>query len=175
MGAVSRRLCAMPSDSDLRVDVTIDADTAIPASITENALTSLVEHVLKAERVAGYWQLGVRFVDDITMQQAHLDFMGIDEPTDIMTFAYEPHAFASVDGSDEPPMVEHGGDLLISVDMALDNASQAGWEHADEIRFLVCHGVLHLLGWHDGSDHERANMLARQGDLLREWEAQQPA
>jgi probable rRNA maturation factor len=170
---VSPPPCAMLSRNDLSVDVTIDADAVIPASITEDALTSLAAHVLQAEGASGYWQLGVRFVDDITMQRAHLDFMGIDEPTDIMTFSYEPHAFAEAGGAGEPPMVEHGGDLLISAETALQNATQVGWDQADELRFLVCHGVLHLLGWHDGTDRERAHMLDRQKELLRQWEAQQ--
>ncbi len=163
----------MRSSNDLRVDVTIDAETPLPASITEASLTSLAAHVLGAEGASGYWQLGVRFIDDITMQRAHLEFMGIDEPTDIMTFSYEPHAFAAAGGGDEPPMVEYGGDLLISGETALDNATQAGWAHEDEIRFLVCHGVLHLLGWHDGTEQERANMLDRQKELLHAWGAEQ--
>ena len=35
---------------------------------------------------AGCWEVTVALVDDARLQALHRDFMGIDEPTDIMTF-----------------------------------------------------------------------------------------
>jgi probable rRNA maturation factor len=138
----------------------LDSDVPLPKEVTEAALTSLATHVLRREGTAGEWQFGIRFVDDATMQQAHVDFMGIDVPTDIMTFPYEDEfGFGPV----------QGGDLLISAERAADNAAHAGWAQEQELFFLVCHGVLHLLGWDDATDEERTSMLARQAALMREW------
>lgn len=150
----------MPSSSPLGVDITLDSDVPRPKEVTEAALTSLATHVLRREGAAGEWHLGIRFVDDATMRQAHVDFMGIDEPTDIMTFPYEDEfGFGP----------EQGGDLLISAERAADNAAHAGWGQEQELFFLVCHGVLHLLGWDDATDEQRAAMLERQTAFMREW------
>jgi len=164
----------MPSEAEPRVEVTIDAEIPLPVGLDIPVLTSLVRHVLRAEEQSGAWQVGIRFVDDPTMQRAHVEFMGIDSPTDIMTFPYEVDEF-DFDLDDEAGMGEQGGDLLISVDRAADHARDAGWDTRQEILFVVVHGVLHILGWDDLTGDDRADMLARQQVLLDEWLREQPA
>jgi probable rRNA maturation factor len=158
----------MHSPAEPLPDITIHSEVALPSAMTEDVVASLVAFILQAEEFFQPWQMGIEFVDDATMQDAHVEFMGIDEPTDIMTFPY-----ADDDGEfgmpipDEPDVA--GGDLIISVDRAAENASAAGWETSDELFFLVAHGVLHLLGWDDASDEERQAMLRRQGELISAW------
>lgn len=142
--------------------VTIEADVDLPASLTEESTLRLISHILRAEGVEESWLLGIQFVDDPTMQAAHVEFMDIDEPTDIMTFPYADDD--EVWGSEQL-----GGDLIISVDRARSNALDAGWKEEDEIFFLIAHGLLHLLGWDDHTDDDRARMLARQRELLDTW------
>jgi probable rRNA maturation factor len=167
MAAGFRRRYAMHSPDSPIIDITIDADVDVPHRITEEAIASLTRHILRSEGHDGDWEMAVRFVDDLTMQEAHVEFMGIDEPTDIMTFPYEDEGFLP-GNLDEPDEVA-GGDLIISVDRAADNASAAGWEADQELFFLIAHGILHLLGWDDGTDQDRSRMLARQEQLLSEW------
>jgi probable rRNA maturation factor len=114
------------------------------------------------EDVDEEWSLGIQIVDDATMQAAHHEFMDINEPTDIMTFPY-------TDDDDEWGENEPGGDLMISVDTARENARVAGWSLADEIFFLIAHGILHLLGWDDHAGIDRAAMLERQRVHLETW------
>lgn len=157
----------MRSQDSPTVDITIDAEVEVPERIDEGTLASLVRHVLQSEGYDDDWEMAVRFVDDPTMQAEHVEFMGIDEPTDIMTFPYEDEPFGNdaVDGWNEVA----GGDLIISVDRAAENAASAGWGADQELLFLVVHGVLHLLGWDDATDQDRSRMLARQEQLLSEW------
>jgi len=158
----------MHSPAEPLPDVTIHSEVALPAALTEDVVASLVAYILQAEGVSGKWQLGIEFVDDATMQDAHVEFMGIDEPTDIMTFPYDEDdgdfGFSGMEATQVP-----GGDLIISVDRAAENATAAGWETSDELFFLVAHGMLHLLGWDDASDEERQAMLSRQGELVSAW------
>lgn len=170
MVVASRQRCAMPSPADPQLVITIQAEAPLTPGITTEALTSLVSHILQEEGVDGPWEMGIQFVDDATMQVAHAEYMDIDEPTDIMTFPYEDEddAFAGAVADDWDDTVQ-GGDLIISVDTAAENARSAGWSLEDELRFLVAHGVLHLLGWDDPTDDERAAMLARQSELLSSW------
>lgn len=157
----------MPSPDELDVEITVDASVDVPGDVTETAIASLATHVLAAEGQEGAWQLGIQFVDDASMQLAHAEFMGIDVPTDIMTFPYEGNQFGLMPGDEVLP--ERGGDLMISVDRAADHASAAGWSTADELFFLIAHGMLHILGWDDATDEDRRAMLARQSELMSSW------
>ena len=127
-----------------------------PAEVTEEGLAALARRVLDDEGAGGCWDVTVALVDDERLRALHRDFMGIDTPTDIMTFP-------SDDGEC------HGGELVISVDHALTQAGAWGLSPADEIRFLVIHGLLHLLGWRDDTGEERKRMLGRQQALFDRW------
>ncbi len=142
--------------------VTVDSDLALPNGFDPDLIPALVAFVLQQEEVGEDWTVGIQFVDDAEMQRAHLEFMDIDEPTDIMTFPYE-------EDDDEWGASDPGGDLMISVDRAKVNATEAGWSAAEELAFLIAHGLLHLTGWDDHTDEDRDAMLARQHTLLSAW------
>jgi rRNA maturation RNase YbeY len=128
-----------------------------PDDVAPSELERLTEFVLDAEGAVEAWDVTVVLVGDERLQALHRDFMGIDEPTDIMTFP-----------TDDAPRAS-GGELVISVDHAGSQASAWGLTPAEEIQFLVVHGLLHLLGWRDDSDARRKIMLDRQQELFDRW------
>jgi rRNA maturation RNase YbeY len=134
-----------------------------PARVTSDQLESLTAFVLAAEGGTGSWEITVALVDDARLQSLHRDFMGLDTPTDIMTFP-----------AGETPEQIQGGELVISVDHALTQGDAWGHSPEEEIAFLVVHGLLHLTGWCDDAEEQRGRMLARQHDLIDRWR-QQPA
>jgi rRNA maturation RNase YbeY len=142
----------------LELSFALATEVEVPPGIDGDELEALTVFVLAAERAVGPWEVTVALVDDDRLQQLHRDFMGIDTPTDIMTFP-------SGEGDDEP----HGGELVISVDHATTQAGAWGLSPEEEIRFLVTHGLLHLLGWRDDTDEQRRTMLERQQRLFDEW------
>jgi probable rRNA maturation factor len=121
----------------------------------EARLRALASFILEREGASGAWEIAVALISDDELQSLHLQFMGVDEPTDIMTFPY---------GDGTP-----GGDLAISADHARARAAEWGNSATEEIQFLVAHGVLHLLGWRDTRPDQRVAMLARQAELIRQW------
>jgi rRNA maturation RNase YbeY len=139
----------------LKLDLSLVADEGVAALADEARLHALALAILQSEGARGAWDIAVALISDGDLQALHLQFMGIDEPTDIMTFPY---------GEETP-----GGDLAISADHALARAAEWGNSPAQEIEFLVAHGVLHLLGWQDTSPEQRTAMLARQDVLVRAW------
>jgi probable rRNA maturation factor len=70
------------------------------------------------------------------LQELNRRFRRKDKPTDVLSF----------------PRPE-GGDIAISADIALENASRYGHAAAEELKILVLHGMLHLAGY----DHEADN------------------
>lgn len=145
------------ADGPLELAFTLATEAEAPAEITAECVEALSLRVLRAEGAAGCWEVAAALVSDDRLQALHRDFMGIDTPTDIMTFPTD---------ADEGC---RGGDLVISVDHARTQAAAWGLSPADEIHFLVIHGLLHLLGWRDDSEEERERMLARQQMLFDSW------
>jgi probable rRNA maturation factor len=148
-GSASQRL-------DLSFSLVADAEA--PPGVVSDELESLAAFVLAAEGATGIWEITVALVDDARLQSLHRDFMGIDTPTDIMTFP-------AGDSADEA----QGGELAISVDHAMTQGFAWGHSPDEEIAFLVVHGLLHLAGWRDDTDEQRQRMLARQRDLIDRW------
>jgi rRNA maturation RNase YbeY len=142
----------------LSLDLSLVNGTGTDELGDEARLLALAAFILETEGASGAWEIAVALISDDELQSLHLQFLGVDEPTDIMTF---PH------GEGTP-----GGDLAISADHALARAAEWGNSPAEEIEFLVAHGVLHLLDWQDTSTEQREVMLTRQEELVRTWRSE---
>jgi probable rRNA maturation factor len=145
-----------PNSVDLSFSLVVEAPA--PTEIEHAELEQLAAFVLDAEGARGEWEITVALVDDARLQALHREYLGIDTATDIMTFPL-----------DDATGSTHGGDLVISVDHATIASETWGLSPADEIRFLVAHGLLHLLGWRDDSGDDRERMLDRQRELIDRW------
>lgn len=139
------------------LDITILVEAPLPADLDAARLDRLARFALHQEGASGRWVVTVALVDDSRLQDLHREFMAIDEPTDVMTFP-----------ADEPGA--SGGDVAVSVDRATEQGPDFGHTPAEEIAFLLLHGLLHLGGWDDPTPEDRAAMLARQTDIIREFE-----
>ncbi len=112
-------------------------------------------------------ELTVSLVDDSTIHELNRDYRGKDRPTDVL-------AFAMREGRRAPGDETVLGDVVISLDTAARQAQGRGVSTADEVRTLLIHGILHLLGYdHERSDAEARRMKAMErklrGALLRSW------
>ncbi len=141
---------------DLSFSLVTEAEP--PAGVAGDELETLAAFVLSTEGATGFWEITVALVDDARLMSLHRDFMGIDTPTDIMTFP-----------ADESAGENQGGELAISVDHAMTQAVEWGFSPGEEVAFLTVHGLLHLLGWRDDTDEQRERMLERQHLLIERW------
>jgi probable rRNA maturation factor len=97
--------------------------------------------------------------DDNQLRQLNQQFLGIDEPTDVLSF----HA-----GHIDPDTnTLYLGDIVISYPRALDQAAGAGHPVLDELKLLVVHGMLHLLGYDHADAEDEAIMWAAQDSILK--------
>jgi len=140
------------------VEIIVEAPT--PAKLDLGKIQALAEFVCAREGARGVWELAILLTDDARIRALHKQFMGLDEPTDVMTFPRLPSEFQSLE------LETCGGDIVISLECVDAQAREYGMTPANEVYFLAVHGVLHLLGWEDGSDEQRRQMLCRQDDLL---------
>jgi probable rRNA maturation factor len=137
------------------LDLTVEG--AAEAGVDPDALRALALALLEAEGVEGPWALGIAFVGEGEMQALNAEHRGLDEVTDVLSFP--------LDARDELPdgLERQLGDVVICHAQAVRQAGEAGVATLEEVRTLVVHGLLHLLG----EDHEvdDGHMLARQDEL----------
>jgi len=95
---------------------------------------------------------------DPQIQTLNRDFLGIDAPTDVLSFP--------ADEPDPETGRRYLGDVIVSLPRATEQAGERGHTVEAEVQLLVVHGVLHLLGHdHAGAD-DKARMWAIQAEAL---------
>ena len=121
-------------------------------------------------------ELSILFTDDRHIAELNRDYLGRNGPTNVLAFPMSgPPATAN---GRQPqarppggiqPMVESGmlGDVVVSVDRAIDESKKL-YEPLDETIYrLLIHGILHLLNFdHEGSSEEARRMEQEQARLL---------
>ncbi len=107
-----------------------------PATLRRAVITGFARQLQK--EVAKGRPFGVLITGDAELRRLNRDFRGKDYATDVLSFA---------SGMGGAP---HLGELAISLGRARAQAREFGHLLEDEVRILMLHGVLHLLG----HDHE---------------------
>lgn len=102
-------------------------------------------------------ELSVALVGDDEMRQLNRSYRRIDRPTDVLAFPMD----SSLDSGSLL------GDVVISLDTAIRQADERGHGCEHEVRLLLVHGFLHLLGYdHERSPAEARRMFAKQRSLV---------
>jgi len=97
-------------------------------------------------------EICISFVDDETIRELNNSYRNINRATDVLSFLQDGPDFSIL------------GDIVISVDTAKRHAVRYGNTYQFEIRKLIVHGILHLLGY----DHKKK----RETTIMREKEKQ---
>jgi probable rRNA maturation factor len=148
---------------EIRVEVRLDEGA--PAEVTAPGLRALARFTLAREGAAGPLAVSLIVTDDATIRTLHAQHLGIDAPTDVLTFALgDDDDFVSGEAA---PLL---GEVVVSHQTAAAQAADYGQPAAREVRFLIVHGLLHLLGYDDAAADQRAAMLARQEAILAEFD-----
>lgn len=130
----------MTDDADSpMVSVSDRQETAVDAG----ALTELARETLRGER-AGPVELSVSLVTKDEMTDLHRRYLDEEGATDVLSFSM-----------DEDGLL---GDVVICPDVAAGQSDDL----AAELRLLLVHGILHLLGYDHEEEEERLAMWARQ-------------
>jgi probable rRNA maturation factor len=122
-----------------------------PATLDAESLKSFAE-VLR-DRVAGGCEFHCRITNDAELQSMNAQFRGKDYPTDVLSF---PQVHAPIRRvARDLKNAQSLGDIAISIQRARAQAHERNHPIEDEIRILMLHGVLHLLGMDHESDSGR--------------------
>lgn len=126
-------------------------DWSIPTSFLEKG----VREVLGAEGV-GEGELSLTFMNDEEIQALNQEYLGKDQPTDVIAFALQE--------AGDPLM----GDVYVGYEQAQRQAEELGVGLLEELLRLAIHGTLHVLGHGhpEGPERMESPMFRRQEELL---------
>ena len=114
--------------------------------LARKVLAECAQKVFKKE---GHADVSVTIIltDNDRVRQLGKDYLGHDYDTDVITFD-----LSEEDGS----ILE--GEVYIAVEYAIRQAAEYGVTMTNELKRLAVHGALHLCGYDDATDEERAAM-----------------
>lgn len=139
----------------------------ISESLADNPLALLqdaaffqrtADQALQFARLEQEAELTLVLTDDAQVHELNLQYRQVDAATDVLSFPA---------GETDPDTGNlYLGDIVISVPRAQLQAETEGHPIEAELRLLVVHGVLHLLGYDHADEEEKAAMWTAQAEIL---------
>ncbi|MCC5931947.1 MAG: rRNA maturation RNase YbeY [Cyclobacteriaceae bacterium] len=99
-------------------------------------------------------EINIIFCSDEYLYNINEQYLNHDDYTDIITF----------NNADNDSTIE--GDIFISVERVIENASIFSMNFESELHRVIIHGILHLLGYTDKSDESKAIMTKKEDACL---------
>ncbi len=138
----------MRGHSGIKVNI-LNLQKKIPVGkLLLSKIRTVVRQTILSEMVKETREISLCLVDDKTIKQLNRKYFGKSSPTDVIAFAT--------------------GDVAVSTDTAIINASIFKTAPLYELLLYVSHGTLHVLGYEDKTARERAVMEHKAALVLKE-------
>lgn len=147
----------------------VKSKTKFPNELLERAARAALENQSESPDC----ELTIVLTDDERLQELNRNYLGIDAPTDVLSFPASETDGSEINGSesdgseiDPETGSRYLGDVLISLPYAARSAQKAAHPLESEVQLLAVHGVLHLLGHDHARPREKAKMWKAQAEIL---------
>lgn len=138
--------------------------------LTEEQFT-LVEAVLKfglERHQQENAEVSLVLVDDDYIRELNLEYRGLDQPTDVLSFAFH-EAEANIILSPDEDIPDLLGDIYISVERAYEQSERFGHSFERELCYLAIHGLLHLMGYDHQTPEDTAKMREAEEQIMEQF------
>lgn len=139
-------------------------------------LEEVIEFALKEEEVNIECEVSLVFVDNNEIKEINNDTRKINKETDVLSFpmleyedkkvfkeVYKNYKFSPSDFDGDELVL---GDIVLSLEKALEQSMEFNHSYEREASYLVVHSVLHLLGYDHMNDEEKQVMRKREEEIL---------
>lgn len=117
-------------------------------------LKKIARLVLKQLGLPKDSELSITFIEDPQMRELNRTYREIDRTTDVLSFPQS-----------EGPDFTLLGDIIISIDTARRHSRSYGVTLHEEIKKLIIHGILHLIGHNHKKKKETEIMREKEKEL----------
>ena len=144
----------------------------------EEELKKVIEFALKEEEVEIPCEVSLLFVDNEEIREINNETRNIDRETDVLSFPmldyddkkifkemYKGYEFSQSDFDGEELVL---GDIVLSLEKALEQSLEFNHSFEREASYLVVHSVLHLLGYDHMGEEDKVIMRKREEEILNE-------
>ncbi|KUO73830.1 MAG: rRNA maturation RNase YbeY [Clostridia bacterium BRH_c25] len=145
----------------------IKVDEALEALVVQ-----VVDKVLSFEECGEEYEVSISFVNNEEIRSLNKEYRGIDKETDVLSFPMVDFTEAELEEDDED--VEYIdeeialGDIVISMEKALEQSEEYGHSFDRELAFLLVHGILHLLGYDHEDGASEGEVFEKQEEILKQ-------
>jgi probable rRNA maturation factor len=135
-------------------------------------IQSVIKTVLEIHNIDFDVEISLLLTDDEEIKQINKEYRGIDKATDVLSFPSCEFEKEGVVLKEYYPS-EGGypylllGDIIISVEHVLKQAQEFGHTNEREIGYLVCHSMLHLLGYDHMEEEEKKIMRTKEEEVMK--------
>ncbi|NME82968.1 rRNA maturation RNase YbeY [Clostridium sp. SM-530-WT-3G] len=139
-------------------------------------LKKVIEFTLKEEEVEVDCEVSLLFVDNDEIREINNETRGIDRATDVLSFPmldyenkkvfkeiYKNYEFSQSDCDGEELVL---GDVVLSLERALEQSKEFNHSFEREASYLVVHSILHLLGYDHMEEDDKVVMRKREEEIL---------
>ena len=144
----------------------IKVDEALEAFVVQ-----VVEEVLAYERCEEEFEVSISFVCNEEMRSLNKEYRNIDKETDVLSFPLVEFIEEELNTEDEDAeYIEEEialGDIVISMEKAVEQSEEYGHSFKRELAFLLVHGMLHLLGYDHDEEASEGEMFDKQEEILK--------
>lgn len=135
----------------------IEIDDKIEA--IEGIINQVIEECLKEEEHSIDVEVSVSFVDNEEIRELNREYRNVDSPTDVLSFPMEEDSLGLF-----TPLL---GDIVISLERALEQSKEYGHSFEREIAYLTAHSMFHLLGYDHMTDEDKKVMREKEKSVMK--------
>ncbi|GAB6090952.1 rRNA maturation RNase YbeY [Spirochaeta dissipatitropha] len=142
-------------------------DIEIPDWI--NSIEPFIQNILKAENEDNTC-CSITFCSNIYIADLNKIYRDKEGPTDVLSFCERDESEENIPFPNQDEL-ESLGDIIISLEQVQENAEYFSVSYEEELRRVIIHGVLHLIGYdHESNNTSQEPMLQHQEKLLQAGE-----
>jgi probable rRNA maturation factor len=120
--------------------------------------------VLRMEKFKDPAEIRVTFVNNEQIRELNKQYRNKDVPTDVLSFPMGENGVYDVNHATGAKIL---GDIVISMEKAVEQADRYGHSLEREVGYLSAHSMLHLLGYdHEDGGMERVHMREKEEQVM---------
>ncbi|MEF9992003.1 MAG: rRNA maturation RNase YbeY [Romboutsia sp.] len=131
--------------------------------VSEDLIEKIKDIIVECLDYEGYddnYEVSLSFVDNKEIHQLNRDYRGVDRSTDVLSFPLLSDDF------DIELEEESLGDIVVSLERALEQSIDYNHSFEREVCFLICHSMFHLLGYDHDTEENTTEMRSKEEHIL---------
>lgn len=123
----------------------------------EEILEKVVKECLLLEKESTDYEISISLVDNEEIRDLNREYRNIDRETDVLSFPLD-------EDFGEVPIL---GDIVISLEKALEQSKEYNHSLVREVAYLTAHSMFHLMGYDHKEENEKKIMRKKEKEIMK--------